>query len=188
MDESELIAAARGGDEDAFAEIYRQHAAYVRAIGRSILRTTDLDDMCQETFLRAFTQLDRFDVSLSFRPWLTRIAINQCLLILRQGRQASNGDSHLVQMDEEMPEEALDRFVFCSADPHLEGVSERLDLDKLLGMLKPAERQILELAYIEGTPYVEIAEVMGLPRAKVKRKIHSAKKKLRKKRDEKRTF
>ena len=38
MDETELIAAARLGDEDAFAELYRQHIGYVRAIGRSILR------------------------------------------------------------------------------------------------------------------------------------------------------
>jgi DNA-directed RNA polymerase specialized sigma24 family protein len=60
MNETQLIAAARLGDEDAFAELYRQHAGYVRAIGRSILRKNDVDDMCQDTFLLAFTRLDRF--------------------------------------------------------------------------------------------------------------------------------
>ncbi len=184
MDETELIAAALGGDEDAFAELYRQNVRYVCAIGRSILRKNDLDDMCQETFLRAFTRLHTFDVSLTFRPWLTRIAINQCLLILRQGRQASNGDSHLVQMDEEMAEEALDRFVFSGADTQLEGVSARLDLDRLLLVLKPVERQVLEMAYLEGAPYMEIAEVLGVPLTTVRGKIHKAKIKLRNKCEE----
>ena len=59
MDETELIAAARLGDQDAFAELYRRHVRYVRAIGRSILRSRDLDDMCQETFLLAFMRLGR---------------------------------------------------------------------------------------------------------------------------------
>ncbi|HET6219817.1 MAG TPA: RNA polymerase sigma factor [Acidobacteriaceae bacterium] len=185
MDETELIAAARGGNEDAFAELYRQHVRYVRAIGRSILRKNDLDDMCQETFLRAFTRLDTFDVTLKFRPWITRIAINQCLRTLRQGRQASNGDSHLVQMDVEMADEAFDRFVFASADTQLEGVSARLDLDRLLQLLKPLERQALEMAYLEGVPYMEIAAVLGVPLTTVRSKIHSAKIKLRNKCDEK---
>ena len=171
MDETELIAAARLGDEDAFAELYRQHNRYVRAIGRSILRKNDLDDMCQETFLRAFTRLDTFDVNLQFRPWITRIAINQCLLTLRQGRQASNGDSHLIQMDAEMADEAFDRFVFASADSQLEGVSARLDLDRLLQVLKPIERQVLEMAYLEGAPYMEIATVLGVPLTTVRAKI-----------------
>jgi RNA polymerase sigma-70 factor (ECF subfamily) len=185
MDETELIAAARLGNEDAFAELYRQHIRYVRAIGRSILRKNDLDDMCQDTFLRAFTRLHTFDVSLRFRPWITRIAINRCLLILRQGRQASNGDSHLVQMDAEMTDEAFDRFVFASADSQLEGVSARLDLDRLLQMLKPLERQVLEMAYLEGAPYMEIATVLGVPLTTVRAKIHASKIKLRNKCDEK---
>jgi RNA polymerase sigma-70 factor (ECF subfamily) len=185
MDETELIAAARGGQEEAFAELYRQHIRYVRAIGRSILRKNDLDDMCQETFLRAFTRLHTFDVNLKFRPWITRIAINQCLLTLRQGRQASNGDSHLVQMDVEMTDEAFDRFVFACADTQLEGVSARLDLDRLLQVLNPLERQVLEMACLEGVPYVEIAAVVGLPLTTVRTKIHNAKIKLRNKCDEK---
>jgi RNA polymerase sigma-70 factor (ECF subfamily) len=186
MDETELIAAARLGDEDAFVELHRQHIGYVRAIGRSILRKSDLDDMCQETFLRAFTRLHTFDVNLQFRPWITRIAINQCLRTLRQGRQASNGDSHLVQMDVEMADEALDRFVFASADTQLEGVSARLDLNRLLQqVLKPLERRLLRMAYLEGLPYMEIAAVLGVPLTTVRSRIHQAKIKIRNKCDEK---
>ena len=55
MDETELIAAARSGDEEALQELYQQHVGYVKAVGRAILRKNDLDDMCQDTFLLAFS-------------------------------------------------------------------------------------------------------------------------------------
>jgi RNA polymerase sigma-70 factor (ECF subfamily) len=88
-------------------------------------------------------------------------------------------------MDVEMTDEALDRFVFACADTQLEGVSARLDLDRLLQVLNPLERQVLEMAYLEGVPYVEIAAVVGLPLTTVRTKIHNAKIKLRNKCDEK---
>jgi len=172
MDETELIAAARLGDEDAFAELYRQHIGYVRAIGRSILRNRELEDMCQETFLLAFMRLDGFEGNARFRTWITRIAINRCLLILRKARQASNGESHLVQMDE-------DPHVFASKDAELEGVGTRLDLEQLLGMLKPVQRQIVEMAYLEDMPDLEIAEALGTTVVAIKCTLYRAKRILR---------
>jgi RNA polymerase sigma-70 factor (ECF subfamily) len=173
MDETELIAAARLGNEDAFAELYRQHIGYVRAIGRSILRNRDLEDMCQETFLLAFMRLDSFEGNARFRSWITRIAINRCLVILRKARQASNGESHLVQMD-------ADRYVYVSRDSQLEGVGARLDLERLLGMLNPAQRQILEMAYLEDIPDLQIAEALGTTVVAVKCTLYRVKRILRK--------
>ena len=180
MQESELIAAARSGDEDAFAELYRQHIGYVRAIGRSILRTNELEDMCQDTFLLAFTRLDSFEENAQFRSWLTRIAINQCLMTLRKGRQASNGESNLVQMDAEPAADGVrDRCVFASIDIQLEGVPARIDLDRLLRVLKPIQRQVLEMAFLEDIPDLEIAEALGMTLTAVKSKIYQAKRKVR---------
>ena len=177
MDETELIAAARLGDEDAFAELYRQHIRYVRAIGRSILRNRDLDDMCQETFLRAFMRLDSFEGNAQFRTWITRIAINRCLAILRKGRQASNGESHLVQMDAEAV--AADPCVYASRDSQLEGVGARLDLERLLGTLKPLQRQILEMAYVDDMPNLQIAEALGTTVSAVKCTLYRVRRLLR---------
>jgi RNA polymerase sigma-70 factor (ECF subfamily) len=180
MNETELIAAARLGDEDAFAELYRQQAGYVRAIGRSILRKNDVDDMCQDTFLLAFTRLDRFDGNAQFRTWITRIAINQCLIALRKGRQPSNGETNLLQIDEEMADDGvMDRCIFASIDTQLESVPARLDLTKLLRVLKPAQRQLLEMAYFEGIPDLEIAEILGITLANVKSNLHRAKRRVR---------
>jgi RNA polymerase sigma-70 factor (ECF subfamily) len=176
MDETELIAAARLGDEDAFAELYRQHIGYVRAIGRSILRNRDLDDMCQETFMVAFKRLDSFAGNAQFRSWITRIAINRCLLILRKRRQVSNGESHLVQMDtDDMP----NRRLFATRDAELEGVGTRLDLERLLGMLKPSQRRLLEMAYVEDMPNLQIAEVLDTTVVAVKCQLYRVRQQLR---------
>ena len=180
MDETELIAAARLGDEDAFAELYRQHAGYVRAIGRSLLRRSDVDDMLQDTFLAIFTRLGSFEGNAQFRTWITRIAMNQCLVLLRIERQPSNGDSNLLQIDEEMAADGvMDRCIFGGVDTQLENVPARLDLTKLLRVLRPAQRQLLEMAYFEGMPEMEIAELLGTTVAWVKSNIHQAKRRVR---------
>jgi RNA polymerase sigma-70 factor, ECF subfamily len=171
MNETELIAAARLGDEDAFAELYRLHARYVKAIGRSILRKNDIDDMCQDTFLLAFTRLPSFEGDAQFRTWISRIAINQCLLTLRQGRQISNGESFLVQLNAETSE--------ASIDVQLEGIAARLDAKKLMRLLAPVQRRILTMAYLEGMPDQEIAEALETDLATVKSQIFQAKRRVR---------
>ncbi len=114
--------------------------------------------MCQETFLLAFTRLDSFEGNSQFRTWITRIAINRCLMILRKGRQASNVESHLVQME---ADETRSVGVCEYRYAQLEGVGARMDLERLLGTLKPLQRQILEMAYIEDMPDLQIAETLG---------------------------
>ncbi|MGB8535423.1 MAG: sigma-70 family RNA polymerase sigma factor [Acidobacteriaceae bacterium] len=176
MDDMELIAAARQGNQDAFAELHRRHIGYVRAIGRSILRSRDLDDMCQETFLLAFMRLDSFEGNSQFRAWITRIAINRCLMILRKRRQASNGESQLVQLG---VDEIVDRRLFASRDKQLESVGARMDLERLLGTLKPLQRQILEMAYLEDMPDLQIAATLETTVVAVKCTLYRVKRLLR---------
>jgi RNA polymerase sigma-70 factor (ECF subfamily) len=165
MDETELIAAARSGDEDAFAELYRQHLGYVKAVGRVILRKNDVEDMCQDTFLRAFTRLHSFEGNSQFRTWITRIAVNQCLVSLRKGRRTNSEESNLTDIDAR----------FARGDRDLEGVPLRLDLEKLLRKLTRLQRRALEMAYVEDMPAQEIAEILGKSVACVKNSIHHAK-------------
>jgi RNA polymerase sigma factor (sigma-70 family) len=94
---------------------------------------------------------------------------------LRTRRQASNGESNLVQMDEEMDaDDVQQRCFFACADRQLEAVPTRLDLDKLLAKLNPLQRQLLEMAYLEGMSEQEIADLLGSTTAKVKSKLHHA--------------
>jgi RNA polymerase sigma-70 factor, ECF subfamily len=176
MDEATLIAAARLGDEDAFAELYRLHIGYVRKVGRSMLRGNDLEDMCQDTFLLAFTRLPSFEGTCQFRTWIARIATTQCLLTLRKGRRASNGGSNFIQIN---PEMATDDF--AAEDKNLEGVPARLDMDRLLLALQPLQRQVLEMAYLEGMPVAEIAGMLGTSTSSVKGTLHHARRRMQKK-------
>ena len=69
----------------------------------------DLDDMCQDTFLLAFTRLHSFEGTCQFRTWIARIATTQCLQTLRKVRQASNGESNLIQIHPELTADGLRR-------------------------------------------------------------------------------
>jgi RNA polymerase sigma-70 factor (ECF subfamily) len=169
MDEAELIAAARLGDEAAFAELYQQHIGYVKAVGRAILRKNDLDDMCQDTFLLAFTRLHSFEGNSQFRTWISRIAVNRCLVILRKGRQANNEEPNLAEIDSR----------FARPDRDLEGVAVRLDLEKLLRKLTRLQRLALTMAYVEDMPAQEIADALGTTLACVKNTIYDAKQRAR---------
>jgi RNA polymerase sigma-70 factor (ECF subfamily) len=178
--ETELLAAASEGRNDAFRELYKRNLPSVRAVGRSILRTNDVDDICQETFLLAFTRLDSFKQHSNFRTWITQIARNQCLMALRRSRQITNGESQLLQIDEEMTnDDMLGQCIFVVEDNYLPGVPARLDLPKLLRVLKPLQRRILEMAYLEDIADQEIADRFGTTLASVKSIIHHAKRRVR---------
>jgi RNA polymerase sigma-70 factor, ECF subfamily len=170
MEESELIAAARVGDQDAFARLHQLHVGYVRGVIRSLTRSNDVDDLCQDTFLLAFTRLDSFEGMARFRTWLTRIAVNRCLVYLRR-----NGcNSQVVQIDAAGPD------LSATHDAQLGAVAARMDLAKLLEQLRPAQRQVLEMAYLEGMPDQEIAEALNTTLFAVKSKIYQAKRRIRK--------
>ncbi len=167
-DEAELVARAQAGDEDAFTALYQAHAGSVRAVGRKILRTDDLDDLCQETFLLAFTRIHSFAGNAGFRTWIIRIAINQCLMMLRQ-RRGSRGEGRLVAMDFEALE---DDVLLNTRDVALENVPARLDLEKILSRLKPLQRQMVELAYLEERPDAEITQMLGVSLATLSSTLH----------------
>jgi RNA polymerase sigma-70 factor (ECF subfamily) len=170
VDESRLVAAARQGDQGAFAELYRLHHAYVRGICRNILRDDSVDDLCQDTFLVAFTRLDSFAGKAKFRTWITRIAVNQCLMTLRKRR-------HYVPV--ELEDDALNRYIFVAKDAVLEGAPARMDLEKMMSVLTESTRQMLIMACLEGNSEQEIAEALGLSADVVRKRIYWAKRKMR---------
>jgi RNA polymerase sigma-70 factor, ECF subfamily len=170
VDENGLIAAARQGDQAACAELYRLHHVYVRGICRNILRDDSVDDLCQDTFLVAFTRLDSFAGKSQFRTWMTRIAINQCLMELRKRR-------HYVPVP--IDEETIDRYVFVAKDAVLEGAPARMDLEKMMSVLTDSTREMLIMACLDGNTEQEIAEKLGLREDIVRKRIYWAKRRIR---------
>ncbi|MGH9332691.1 MAG: RNA polymerase sigma factor, partial [Vicinamibacteria bacterium] len=72
-----LVVRARGGDADAFAEIVRSYQRRIYRVAMRMTRRHDVaDDVTQDTFLRAYRNLGRFELGRPLLPWLTRIAVN----------------------------------------------------------------------------------------------------------------
>lgn len=161
-DEAELVAAARKGEEGAFAELVRLHQRRVfRLAGRFFRRREEVEDAAQQTFLTAWRKLDTYKAKAPFEHWLTRVCLNCCYEELRRRRATE------VELDREITAPA--------SDPNA-----RLDVARLLAHLPAQDRFVLQLMHGEGWSTAEIAERLGWTRANVKVRAHRARKKLRK--------
>ena len=101
-------------------------------------------------------------------------------MVLRRGRQITNGDSQLLQIDNDLStDDMLGQCIFTVEDSNLSGIPARIDLSKLLRVLKPIQRTILEMAYLDDVADQEIADRLGMTLASVKSTIHHAKKRVR---------
>ena len=84
-----IVLAAKGGDEQAFGILFKHYQPKIFAIALRYTRIPeDAEDIVQETFQKAFLHLHEFKGKSSFSTWLTRIAINEALMLLRRGRTA----------------------------------------------------------------------------------------------------
>jgi RNA polymerase sigma-70 factor (ECF subfamily) len=87
MSDAVLLSTAKAGDADAFVELSRRHYRMVfQATFRITRNEQDAEDALQDSFLKAFSHLKNFEERSSFSTWLTRIAINSALMILRKKR------------------------------------------------------------------------------------------------------
>jgi len=160
-DEARLVAASRGGDRDAFSKLVRLHQRRVfRLVGRFFRGREDVEDTAQDTFLTAWQKLHTYRAEAPFEHWLTRLCLNCCYARLRR------------RTARELPLEA--ELTARTADP-----DARIEVERLLRPLKPADRFILLLLDGEGWSVAEIAQRLGWTRANVKVRAHRARKKLR---------
>jgi RNA polymerase sigma-70 factor (ECF subfamily) len=82
-----LVLAAQAGDESAFSELWSRHSEMIlRVLMRITRNREDAEDALQDSFLGAFAHLNKFEARAKFSTWLTRIAVNSGLMILRRRR------------------------------------------------------------------------------------------------------
>ncbi|HSL21736.1 MAG TPA: sigma-70 family RNA polymerase sigma factor [Vicinamibacterales bacterium] len=171
------IARARAGDADAFRELVDRHSrAVFRVAYRITGRAEDAEDVVQETFLRAYRQLDRFESRANFGTWLHRIASN-CAVDLLRARPAR-------EMAEE-PEtlERLGGTGTTGASPSPErsvlGGQIRERVSAALAGLTEMERAAFTLRHFEGLSIEEISRTLGLRASATKHSIFRAVRKMR---------
>ena len=143
--ESQLIAAARGGDREALGALYRRHAGQAYSLALRISGDPDrAQDLVQDAFLRAFERLDRYRGDAPFGAWLKRILTNLSV-------DRARGDWRWV-----LDEERVDAEVAIAVEN-----ASRLDALGLLARLAPMARMVLVLYEYEGYAHAEIAELLG---------------------------
>ncbi|MFJ6679217.1 RNA polymerase sigma factor [Microbacterium sp. NPDC091382] len=170
--DADLVAAAGGGDQQAFREIYRAYARPVYWLAHGLLGdTSDAEDVMQETFLVAWRRLPTLDlVSDSLLPWLVTICRFQSAnRMRRQRRDRLNTDA---AADETIPDTVdVEDQVIGSA------LAERVVAE--LGTLSPLDQQIFRLCATEGYAYAAAAEELGVSHAVVRNRLSRVRTRLR---------
>jgi len=176
--EPDLIARARAGDQDAFAELVMLHADRVYgALRRFGLDAGDADDVTQEVFLRAWRGLPRFQERARFSTWLYRIAFNEAQRRLARRtlpRAVPRADDDAADPVASLPEPA-------ESGPEARALAGELErqLDSALGQLPPEWRAAVVLRDIEGLSTHDAAEVVGVGEAAFKSRLHRGRMQLR---------
>lgn len=176
----DLARQAQGGDESAFAEIVRRYSPRVFSVASRFFRQRSLvEEAAQEVFLKAYTQLEGFEGRGSLEGWLTRIATNTCLNMIRSSKRRPELTVSDLSDDEQSwleQQPAGDGREPMSVENSLVAA----DLaDRLLALLPPEDQQALLMIDGEDASIKEVAEATGWSESKVKVRAFRARKKLR---------
>jgi RNA polymerase sigma-70 factor, ECF subfamily len=175
-----LVAAAKARDARAFELLVKRHERKIFSMAHRITRNReDAEDVVQQSFHKAFIHLKRFEGKSLFHTWLTRIAINEALMLLRRNRGLQEVP---VKESSTKPEGALPLdFLDSAPDPEarcLDREQEQI-LSAALNKLRPGVRKAIELRELGELSTRETALIMGLSVAAVKGRVFHGRRKLR---------
>ncbi|MBI2620230.1 MAG: RNA polymerase sigma factor [Ignavibacteriales bacterium] len=169
LSDKEVATRLRGGDVEAFAELYKRYHSRVRRFALKLLRDPSAaDDIAQETFMKAQKGVGTLRSASSLRSWLFSIARNEVYIHFRKTR----GNGRIREED-----------IWSGETPHEDMVnSETVEIVRgMIALLKPDYREVLILREYEQLSYSEIAEVTGDTESSVKSRLFKARKTLLKK-------
>ena len=174
IETEELVRRCQRGDELAIGALIRRYQNYVFRLCFLVMRSEqDAEDMAQETFIRAFRALPRFEVreGASFEAWLYRIAVNACRSRMRRKwYQVLPWPSPAPDVVAE-PEAQPDRQVI--KDERRNEVLEAID------SLGEKHRLVVILRYYAGLSNEEIAQTLSIPSGTVRSRLHTARQRLK---------
>jgi RNA polymerase sigma-70 factor, ECF subfamily len=175
-----LVSSALTGDPYAFVELSKRHS---RRILLKIYRITnnwqDAEDIVQESLMKAFTHLNTFESRASFSTWLTSIAINTALMLLRKKRSSLRVSIDSSMLGEDLcevsePRDHRDNPEQCYAQRQTED-----RVRKAVERLRPKYREVIELRGLSDLPMSEIARSLRISEGAVKSRLLRARQELR---------
>ena len=182
--DQEVVAQARLGREAAYRELVRRYERPIFSLIYRMVRDRELaEDLSQETFVKALKAVGSYRPEYKFSSWIFKIANNAAIDHLRKRELATlsiEGSPH-ARTPDAMEATAL------QIGGRLPGPLDQLEASELggaieeaIGRLRPEYQSCILLRHVEGRPYEEIAEMLGLPLGTVKTYIHRARHELRK--------
>lgn len=171
----ELVEKVRAGDTDAFREIVERHSQRIFKVAFRLTGSeAHADDVVQETLLRAYRNIHRFDARAQFGTWLYRIAVNCSMDLMRkESRRAAR----------ETTEDRVELAALATTEPNPDRLAQSGEVGAMVGRvlrdLSPTERTAFVLRHFEGYTSVEIGELLGLRPGATRNAVFRAVKKLR---------
>ncbi len=159
----ELLRQVAAGDEVAFAELYDQYAPPVyNYLLRLVNESAVAEEILQEVFLVMWQSAHRFREEAKVKTWLLRIAHHQAVSWLRRTRAT-------LWPNDELEDDEIDHI-----EDHLANRWQIEQIRAALTQLSPNHRAVVELTFVQGLSYAEIAEVMNCPIGTVKSRMSYA--------------
>ena len=174
----ELVDEARAGDAQAFGLLVRRHQRRIYRLAVHLLRdAAEAEDVTQETFVRAYGALNRFDGRSEPFTWIYRIAVNLSLNAIRSRKNSRKATTP----DDPRIEGLLVERRASIADPANISADRELAMALADGLdsLSDTLRTTLVLVGIDGLSHAEAGEVLGCPEGTIAWRVHEARKKLR---------
>jgi len=166
-----LIKVVLDGDDEAFSELVRRYKQRIfRLASRFVKDSDELEDVCQETFIKAYQSLNKFRGDAPFEHWITRIAVNACYDLLR--RQSRRPDNI-----------SWDSVAFSAGDPPASDEAQGKEaweiLKHAIARLRPEDRLVITLLNLEEKSVRETAALTSWSEANVKVRAFRARKELK---------
>lgn len=170
--DDEIIEALRdpGQRREAFAWVVDRYGEKLYwQIRKMVLDHEDANDLLQNTFLKAWTNLDYFRGEAKLSTWLYKIAVNECLTFLNKQRSL-----------QQIPLDDPDLFLAdrLEGDPYFDGDAVQLKLQKAILTLPEKQRLVFNMKYFDDMKYEDISEIVGTSVGALKASYHHAVKKI----------
>ena len=173
LDRAAWARAAQAGDPDAFGRLVVVHATELRrALERYATPSDGPDDLVQETFVRAWEALDRFDADRPFGPWLRQIGIR--LALDRRRARAARPEGRAIDDPASLERVAL----VARTSDEVEAHELHALLERELDAMQPEWADVLRLRAIEDLSYTEISDTLQIPKGTVMSRLARARARL----------
>ncbi len=171
--DEEIVIEIKKGDKEKFGILINRYVEKLKRYARKFIQDkVDIEDLVQDVFIKAYQNIQSFDESRKFSPWIYRIAHNE---FVNQIRKKITQKILPIDFDTFFPHpEALEK-----ADTDTEAFFTEKILEEYLNKLDPKYREVLVLYFYEEMDYKQIGEVLAIPVSTVGVRIIRAKEKLK---------